>query len=249
MPETPAEGVAQLTGAGSIEVNVSVWHWYSLDQAAAAITFVRRCADLERHPPAPTEEERQRLGWSEGASREHRAAAVAAITSCVAFLEASINELYASAAHSNLQLGGRLNDVHRATLVETGEMLARNALLDRYQLTLHLLGSAPFDTGTQPFQDARLVVQLRNELVHYSPRWRTTGDERKFERALQSKNFALNPFTGEGNPFFPDKALGHGCADWAWATVVGFADTFFDRIGIEPVHRSFLAALQPDSHR
>lgn len=247
MSETPtgevAEGVAQLTGAGSLEVTVSLWHWYSLDQAAAATTFVRACAELERNPSRPTEEEQQRLGWSERAAREHRAAAVAGITSCVAFLEASINELYASAAHPNLQVGGQLRDVHRAALVETGEMLSRNALLDRFQLTLHLLGSVPFDTGAEPFQDARLVVQLRNELVHYAPRWRTTGDERRFERALHSKNFTINPFTGEGNPFFPDKALGYGCAEWAWTTVLKFADTFFDKIGIEPVHRSFLAAL------
>ncbi len=58
MSETPAgevaEGVAQLTVAVALEVTVSRWHWYSLDQAAAATTFVRTCAELERNPGMET---------------------------------------------------------------------------------------------------------------------------------------------------------------------------------------------------
>jgi hypothetical protein len=51
---------------------------------------------------------------------------------------------------------------------------------------------------------------------------------------LQGK-FNLNPLTGAGNPFYPDKCLGHGCAEWAVNSSIKFVDEFFEKLGSTPV--------------
>ncbi len=40
--------------------------------------------------------------------------------------------------------------------------------------------------------------------------------------------------SGSGNSYFPDKALGKGCTEWAVKSARNFADSFFKRIGVEP---------------
>jgi hypothetical protein len=53
----------------------------------------------------------------------------------------------------------------------------------------------------------------------------------KFEKILRKK-FAPNPLAEKNNPFFPDKCLGHGCAEWALINSVIFTDEFFRRLGL-----------------
>lgn len=233
---------------------VSIWHWFSLDQAIAATLFSRKCGELETHPPAPTQVEQERgLKWSEAAQREHRSCAVASILASVAFLDASVNELFASAKHYNLrEVGASLQPSDRAALTAAAEMLSANRLLDRFQLALLLLGRPPFDIGTEPYQDAALLVRLRNGLVHYTPQFRpgassepTVSAEARWLRGLESKRFSANPFTGEANPFFPDRCLGHGCTTWAWNAALIFCDSFFNEIGVTPIYDNSRDLLNP----
>jgi hypothetical protein len=233
---------------------IALWHWYSSDQAVAAATFVRKCGALEADKPEPSEAEAQRgLVVAEWAVAEHRSFVVAAILASVAFLEAAVNELFASASHDNLEVaGGRggLAATERKILTDLNETLANNRTLDRYQLVLHLLGRQPFDRGTAFFQDLDLLIRFRNSLVHYKPEWRPAGIEggptsadSKLARGLATKHFSHNPFTGPGNPFFPDKCLGHGCAVWAWTAALAFADEFFRRLGVTPIYHGIRAQL------
>jgi len=234
-------------------LELSVWHWFSHDQAIAAADFSRKCGALETKVRRGGDYDASRgLPWSEEAQREHRSYAVASILSSVAFLEASLNELFASARHTNLEVGGQLPDSERQALVGTADMLANNRLLERFQFVLILLHRGPFDPGAQPYQDAQLLVHLRNELVHYKPRWRAGGDdaasavdESRLAKGLASKRFSLNPLMGKRNPFFPDKCLGHGCTKWAWTAALTFADVFFARLGVKPVHDGIRQFLSP----
>jgi len=196
---------------------VAVWNWFSLDQAAEAALFSRKCGELENSPPAPSAADLAKgMNWTEATYREHRSLAVASVLASAAFLEASINELFASASHDELELAegrGSLSASQRAVLTAAAEMLDGNRLLDRFQLALLLLGHKTFDTGRQPYQDAQLLVHLRNELVHYKPQFRAGAGAATSEgwlRGLESKLPSTSPFTGAGNPFFPDRCLGHG---------------------------------------
>jgi hypothetical protein len=230
---------------------VDVWHWYSIDQARAAKIFAVKCGELEANPPGPNGDESARgLTWSEAAQHEHRALAIAAILSSVAFLEASINELYASAKHDNLEVGAKLSTTERQALRDVDEMLRRNSVLNRFQLTVRLLGKQPFDRAAQPYQNADLLIKLRNTLVHYEPQWRRGGGddsqiakEAKWARRLLDMHFSPHPFTSPDNPFFPDRCLGYGCAAWGWKTAVAFTDDFFARLSIKPIHDLYRSEL------
>lgn len=228
---------------------VAIWHWFSLDQAVAATTFSRKCGNLESNPHPPNEaEQASGLKWSTDDQREHRSNVAASVLSSVTFLEASINELFASASHDNLEVGGKLSAEERYRLTGAASMIANNRLLDRFQLALYLLDRAAFDIGAQPYQDAKLLISLRNELVHYKPQFRGAADSDEltnWAKALASKRFSLNPFTSAGNPFFPDKCLSHGCTVWAWNAAVAFTDDFFARLGVKPVYDILRNSLTP----
>lgn len=234
-------------------VSLRLWHWYSNDQALAATFFSRSANELEESPPQPSPDETSRgLTYAEEAQKRHRAFTTASIFASVAFLEACINELFASVEHDNLEVGGRLPSVERMRLVEMRIYLARLPALDRFQAALRLLGKQPFDRGGPPYQDAALLVRLRNALVHYEPRWRPAGsevsasiDESGLTKALASKRFTANPFTGAGNPFFPDQCLGHGCTSWAWESALALADAFSGRLGVKAPYEHLRAELNP----
>jgi hypothetical protein len=124
------------------------------------------------------------------------------VLASVAFLEASINELLASAKHDNLEAGGKLSAAQRDRLAGAAELIEGNNFLDRFQLVLYMLNKTPFNRGAHPYQDTSLLVRLRNELVHYKPQFRqhTAADEHikgeRWHRGLADKHFVLNPFTG-----------------------------------------------------
>jgi hypothetical protein len=165
-------------------------------------------------------------------------------------MEASINELFASASYPDLEVGGNLMASERDRLTGAAEMISNNRLLDRFQLALYLLDRKAFDPGTdQSFQDARTLISLRNALVHYKPRFREVtsefNDSTKWIIALYQKHFSLNPFTSSGNSFFPDKCLSYGCTVWAWNVALSFADDFFARVGVQPVHDPMRRPLTP----
>ena len=140
-------------------------------------------------------------------------------------------------------MGGRLPEDARRKLTSTAEPLEGNRLLDRFQLALYVLGKAPLDQGAQPYQGAELLVSLRNALVHYKPRWSDEA-ETKLAKGLESKHFSLSPFTGAGNPFFPDKCLGYGCAKWGWESALSFADGFFALVGVAAPYDGIRSDLQ-----
>jgi hypothetical protein len=48
----------------------------------------------------------------------------------------------------------------------------------------------------------------------------------KFDENIMRKN--------TGNPFYPDKCLGHGCAEWAVNTSKDFINMFYKHLNIEP---------------
>lgn len=65
------------------------------------------------------------------------------------------------------------------------------------------------------------------------------------DQSLGRQAVPHKPFTGKGNPFFPDRCLSHGCAVWAWNAALSFCDEFFDRVEVQPVYGSFRQLLTP----
>jgi hypothetical protein len=233
---------ADLAAASDMQITVTAWHWFSHDQALTAANLSRRCGELEVSAAGLSDEERAAGTTWESYRREHRACAIASIVASASLLETSINELYASASHENLTVGGGLGGLTRTqrdTLIDVADPISGNKLLDKFQLTLRLLNLSSFVRGQAPYQDAQTLVFLRNSLVHYKPKFREVGSEEDREeqrtwQRLAGKRRSENPFTGQGNPFFPDRCLSHGYTTWAWETALTFCDDFFMRVGVEP---------------
>ncbi|WP_141658569.1 hypothetical protein [Streptomyces mutabilis] len=231
---------------------VKSWHWYSRDHALAAALLCRRCAELEHNPDPPGEQDRaQGLTWSTAQAAEHRTYAMGAVLTAFAFLEASVNELLASAAEDQLEMGGGRGGLmgdERAALVGLQQAWGDRgpSLLERAQLVLHLLRRDPFNKGEEPFQSADVLRRLRNALVHYRPEWRAVGGGRGDDRIakdLTNLSIAPHPFATEGHSFFPDRCLGHGLASWAWKTSLAFTDDFLTRVGVQPIHHDLRPRL------
>ncbi|MGH8647627.1 MAG: hypothetical protein ACREX4_25455, partial [Gammaproteobacteria bacterium] len=75
---------------------------------------------------------------------------------------------------------------------------------------------------------------IRNDLIHYMPESLGGDNIHRLEARLRGKFLENSLMAGSGNPYFPDKALGKGCADWSVASVTRFTDTFFSQLNIVP---------------
>lgn len=166
-------------------------------------------------------------------------------------MEAAINELFQDVADGHESYVSGLDAESKCIASEFWTFTEKRnrsafSVLDKYQLALTFLRKPQLEPGQRPFQDASLVVRLRNELVHYKPSSLGGETEHLLARQLSGKFDDNTLMRGSGNPWFPDKCLGHGCADWSVRAVVAFADEFFGRIGVEPNYQRVKFQPSPD---
>jgi hypothetical protein len=164
----------------------------------------------------------------------HQRFVLEAIIESVAFLEAAINEIFQDSgdAHSSYieGLSEPCRKAMAAVWTATGEGFIET--LDKYDLALRLAGHKPFDRASAPYQNVRILIRLRNHLIHYKPQYVSADTPHKLGKALNGKFPANRLMAGSGNPWFPDHALGAGCADWAWRSARYLSDAFATRIGL-----------------
>lgn len=174
-------------------------------------------------------------------SSRNVAFATNAILSSVCFLEATINELYCDAAdHKERIMGlGEENISLLESMWNSGTpRTAAYSILEKYQITLKSLNMQKINEGTSPFQDIKALIQLRNSLIHFEPEWKSClgvgqdTTDRNFIKSIQGKFKPSKFFENSGNPFFPHKCLGYGCARWATTKSKEFTDVFFNAVGL-----------------
>ena len=176
---------------------------------------------------------------------------MSAIFSSVAFLEANINEFFESCISNDRIVNSVSDRYHLAFVALNDDEVPKKLklpILSKYNSTLKILELEEFEHSAQPYQDISLVVRLRNMLTHHDPEEVTTDIEigesfgvtgnQLIEKQLRNK-FSTNPFTGLGNPFFPDKAISAGCAAWAADSALEFVDDFYERVEILPDYQKF----------
>ena len=66
--------------------------------------------------------------------------------------------------------------------------------LERYQTILHLLHKAALGKGEQPWQDAAILIQLRNEITHYKSQWAQEMERKNLFKSLQELRLEKPPF-------------------------------------------------------
>ena len=124
-----------------------------------------------------------------------------AVVNAATALEAFLNEQMAYPIASNPQeWKGPLNAAERLTSVE-----------DKWLLVSRLLFGRTFDSGREPFQSFRLLVKLRNELVHYKPAFQTGDNMPSFATGLESKFAFSRPAVPEA---FAEMGVTRVLEDW-----------------------------------
>jgi hypothetical protein len=181
---------------------------------------------------------------------DHRAHVLGAIIMAASALEAAINEFHSDAGEADGARIAVLTPAERSLLADMWERgiprTSRYPILDKFDIALALLRKGGLDRSHNTYRDVKHVVELRNEFVHYEPSWQTHdamvapsgADPHRFEKALRGR-FPDNPITGDGNPYYPDKLLGHGCASWAVQAVTSFLDRFYGVVGVEPTYERY----------
>lgn len=175
----------------------------------------------------------------------HEAFVLSALFSTVAFLESAINELWSDAADDAFFFG---DEKREALLHAVGEKWNNENYFDRtplpakYQKVLEIGNRPLFPDDDPDFSGIKDLIAIRNYLMHYRREWVTIPSDpadgvpaethaEKFERLFRHR-FAENPFVPKNLPFFPDRCLGHGCAEWAVTTSLSFTDRFFRALSL-----------------
>ncbi len=219
-------------------VSIRMRSYLSIQHIQSAAFFTRCAFKIEKEYNGT---------FSEELFMQHRAYITSTIMLSVSFLEGTINELFSDIA-GNHEASSTKFDTLTSNLIANMWKLevprtSHFNVLQKYQIALALAQKDQFDRGQQSYQDVNSMIKLRNNLVHFEPEWITcpAGDDfreediHKFEKQLFGK-FQLNPLTGQGNPFYPDKCLSHGCAEWAVVSSLKFTDEFFLRMKLAPLY-------------
>lgn len=166
----------------------------------------------------------------------HESLVKSSLLSSVCALESTINEWFSYpdeiATEPRPEIGLRIQQLWSLGVPRTASF----QILQKYQIGLALTRQPIFEEGQEPYQSARLLVELRNWLVHYEPTWEPipaheeTGhfQPHKLVRRLRGK-FEPNPLCAPHAPFWPLKCLGAGCALWAAEAAFALMDGFFAR--------------------
>lgn len=150
----------------------------------AAAMQARAAAEIESRPEAAVTEDDKVA---------HRGFVVGAIMQGTAALECEIWEVMVYGPGHHLGSNG-IDSEARNFLAPVADVVDDESVLERYRVVLHLLKKNDLERGAQPWQDATLVVRLRNELVHYKSRWGQELGRSKFLRTLQEKRHPKPPF-------------------------------------------------------
>lgn len=223
---------------------IEIIHFFSGDHAQASAIFARKTWIIEKNRDSIDPSTLQEI------ISEQKSYVVGSIFTSVSFLEAYINELYCEAERGGEWAWEMLN--HDKKLINLMETLwkhkiprtAHYSILEKYGLTLDLAGKPPLLKGDSPYQDVESLIKLRNSLIHYEPEPVLHGDspliedkeKHKFEKQLRGR-FEPNPLVDSKNPFYPDRCLSHGCAEWGLHSSLKFVEKFMTNMGLKSAYK------------
>jgi hypothetical protein len=234
-----------------LSLHISTGRSYSLSHIQHAALFSRNSGSIE-----------DEFGKDLSGLKFHNdneAFVTAAIFSTVAFLECTMNEFFSDIADgSNTEFSKLYGDEIKEQINRLWNMdIPRTAsypILKKYQIALTLCKIELFNSGDSIYQMVDLLIKLRNYLIHAEPEkitLFTVGDIEshkalypKLSEGLKGKFPTNKLLENTSSPFFPDKCLGHGCAEWGIKSSLKFTDEFFARIGIDPPYKSMENSLE-----
>jgi hypothetical protein len=162
---------------------------------------------------------------------EHRSYVVSAVIQCAAALETEISSIARHGPGHHLGSNG-IDIAGQEFLQPLIDVIDDQPTLHRYELILHLLRRPPIDRGNYPYQQANLLIRLRNELVHYKSKWGPEMEREKLFASLQQMKLDKPPFVSSETNFFPHQCLSASLASWSVMTTISFINEFSEKLGI-----------------
>lgn len=184
---------------------------------------------------------------AEGEKVLYRAYVISAVTQACAAIESAAVDVLSHGRASFLGSNEPRNAADVQRLAPVADLVEREGVLLRWARIHRLLGVEPLDPGRRPAQDASLLVELRNELVHYQGRVEGRTKSASLTVRLRDLRFALPAclvVVGQMD-FFPHQALVADCVSWAVDTAARFIDAAFDRLGVRSVLDHFRTGDMP----
>lgn len=177
-----------------------------------------------------------------------RAYTMTVVTEAVAFVEALINEFFVDIHDSHAD---RYDSLGQETLKRIREYWTvagsgnNVSILTKYEMARSLCGHGTYNQGCDPYQSMKAVIDLRNWQMHYRPK--NVGDISSHDVAkrLVGKFRNCDLMSNCGNAWFPDRAMGAGCAEWAVQSARAFADDFVKILGVQPNYRVVRHPIDP----
>jgi hypothetical protein len=150
-----ALGKVTVKAMATVKVNLAVQHML------AAARFSREVHALE------SQHKGQQFGdfW-EGILHY----ATASVLASVASLEAYANELFSERE--------KLFPAYSTALMNNlWETYEQKPILEKFAFALLLLRKPDMDRGARPYQDVKILIELRNALTHFKPEWMNEPEE------------------------------------------------------------------------
>lgn len=206
---------ATVSATASVRVNLAV------QQMLAASRFSRQVGELERtnasQPFGPFWEEILHNG-------------IAAILACASSMEAYANELFTDRATAFPSFAAPLLD-------NLWEAYERKSTLEKFKFALLLRNKPNFDEGAKAYQNVKVLIDLRNALVHFKPEWDTEANaHEKLSKKLAGK-FTPSPFLND-SLIFPRRWATHAGTCWAVQSCLDFAREFERLADLPPKYPS-----------
>ena len=219
------------TSSGRASISTTAMASMIYNQGAERFSKVAKTLDDESVFNAAGEVERNRI------ATELQETSLAAVIMASLAVEAAVNELFLD--HElfgrSIWFKGIPDDVAKALSGAFDTEVDTYPTMVKCQIALAIAGKSRLDFGRGAAQEMRLLIELRNALVHHRPVTVAHGNpphESKdlVERQL-AKRFSLAKIFGNTAPFRWRGCLGAGCAEWATKTSKGFQKEFFDQLG------------------
>jgi hypothetical protein len=150
----------------------------------------------------------------------------ACVMSCVASLEAYINEVF-------IDRGEHFESHDIKLMDDLWGVLETKSVLDKFQFALLLKNKEKLDPSSRVVDHIRVVIKLRNSLVHFKPEWvHMQKEHNKIGKALNGK-FEMSPFLSPAEPIFPLRCMSHSMTRWAVRSSYDFIELFSNASKIE----------------
>ena len=185
--------------------------------------------------------------WEAVEREEHLDMTVSAVVSAALFVEAAANEIFTDAKDvaensvKSVPLAGVERTAIDAMATWWSEIEANGSTantLAKYQILLLCGGRDRLKRGSQPYQGAVRLLDLRNHLVHFKPM--NVAIDSKPSASIESKLrgcFAPNPHNANSTSSWPVNLLSADCGRWATDSATALTDEVFSRLNISPSYQ------------